>query len=107
MATLESSGTQSATIGTEHTLATLTGAKVYVLVVDTVNLANGDELLLRVKTMLLSAGTSREAYSAGYAHTQGQPIKLSIPVPSDQEYIATLEQTAGTGRSFDWKVLSI
>ena len=45
--TIEASGTQTATIDTEHTLATETDAKVYVLLVDTKNMVNGDELELR------------------------------------------------------------
>jgi len=45
---LEASGTQAATISTEHTLSTLTGAKVYTLFVDCANMADGDETEIRV-----------------------------------------------------------
>ena len=39
--TVEGSGTQTATINTEHTLHTNSGAKVLTLLVDTANMANG------------------------------------------------------------------
>ena len=103
---LEASGTQTATVGTEHTLATLTTAKTFQLYVDLANLASGDVVELRVYLKVLSGGTSREAQYAVYSGVQGQPIVWSIPVMSDIEVKFTLYQTAGTGRSFPWKVLS-
>lgn len=99
------SGSQSASISTEHTLATITDPGVYVLVVDTVNMVNGDELELRLKTKAKSGSTSRLAYSQTYIHAQGELNKYSIPVPVDTEIVATLKQVAGTGRSFDWNIL--
>lgn len=109
MPTLEASGTQSATVTTEHTLATLTGNKVYVLVVDTINMVGGDSLELRVKTKVLSGGTTRVMQKATYKHAQPADniIKMSVPVPSDQEFVATLKQVTGTSRNYPWKVLSI
>jgi hypothetical protein len=104
---VETSGTQSATVGTEHTLATVTGAKVLVLIVDTANLALGETLELRVKIKVLTAGTVRQAYMAAYQHAQSDPIKFSIPVPSPFSADFTLKQTSGTGRSYDWSVVSI
>lgn len=107
MPTLEASGTQAATIGTEHTLTTLTTNKTFVLVGDTAAMVNGDELELRVKTKVLTGGVLRQAYLGTYRNFQASPVKLSVPLPSDIEFVATLKQTAGTGRSFPWKVLSI
>lgn len=105
--TSAASGTQTATLDTEHTLTTKTDAGVYVLVVDTANLANDETLELKLKTKVKSGGTSRLAYSAIYKHIQGDPNKYSIPVPVDTEIIATLKQTGGTGRDFDWNLLVI
>ena len=99
------SGTQTATLDTEHTLDTETGAGVYVLVVDMANLANGDIVILRIKTKYATGGTSRLAYSAVYANIQAEPNKYSVPVPVDTEIICTLEQTDGTGRDFPWNLL--
>lgn len=105
--TQSNSGTQAATIGTEHTLATITTAGVYVLRVDVNALANGDRLVLRGKVRALSGGTTRQAFSAVFEHVQADKILDSIPVPVVHELVWTLQQTAGTGRSFDWSVLSL
>jgi len=105
--TVTASGTQSATVSTEHTLAgtgTLTAGKTYTLAVDCNAMATGDELELRIKTKVLSSGTERLAYIATYAHAQDTPIKVSIPVPCAQAATVTLKQTAGTGRSYDWNI---
>lgn len=101
------SATQTASLDTEHTLDTETGAGIYVLVVDTSNMANGDIVILRIKTKFASGGTSRLAYSATYANVQGEPNKYSIPIPVDTEIICTLEQTDGTGRDFPWNLLKM
>jgi hypothetical protein len=100
-------GTQTATIGTEHTLATSTTGKTYVLVVDTVNMVNGDELELRLKTKARTGNGSQVAYTAAYANVQATLNKYSVPVPANIELVATLKQTAGTGRNFIWSLLSI
>ena len=102
-----SSGTQTATISTEHSLATSTTGKTYVLAVNTANMVNGDELELRIYTKVLSGSTKQLAYYAAYAHTQGIPNKYSVPVPANQYCEASLKQTAGTGRSYEWALLSI
>ena len=106
MPSTESSGTQTAVIGTEHSLATITVARTLTLYVDTANMVNGDELELRVTKRVLVGGTNRLAYMASYAHIQAEPIKQSIPVISLFNAEFTLTQTVGTGRSFDWSVLS-
>lgn len=100
-------GTQTATIDTEHTLDTETTAGVYVLVVNTYNLAAGDVVILRIKTKAVHDGTSRLAYTATYANAQSEYIKYSIPVPIDTEFVCTLEQTDGTGRDFEWNLLKL
>lgn len=101
------SGTQAATLDVEHTLDTETTAGVYVLVVDTNAMALGDITILRIKTKDKSGGDSRLAFSAVYANVQAEPHKYSPPIPVDTEIICTLEQTDGTGRSYDWNLLRI
>lgn len=102
------SGSQTATIGTEHTLGSaIAAAGVFVLVVDAANMANGDVLELRIKTKAKSGATSRLAYVTTFAHAQTEPVKYSVPVPVDTEFVATLKQTAGTGRAFDWNILAL
>ena len=94
--TIEASGTQTATLTTEHVLATETEAKVYVLLVDTKNLVNGETLELRVKLKVLTGSTSALVYYATYIHAQHEIVKSSIPVASPGfEIIFTLEQNGG------------
>lgn len=108
MPTSIGSGTQTATIGTEHTLGSAdTTNKTYVLVVDTAAMVALDVLELRVYTIALTAGTERLAYFQVYRDTQNEPMKYSVPVPADISCKATLKQTAGTGRAFPWKLLSL
>ena len=108
MPTLEASGTLTAD-GTEQTLTTLTSNKTFILVVDTANMVNGEEVGLKVYSTCLAAGASRLAYYACYIHTQGIPLKFSVPVPSDISFIATLKQVAYVTayKTFPWKVLSL
>jgi hypothetical protein len=101
------SGSQSCTLDTEHTLDTETTAGVYVLVVDMNNLADGDVVILRIKTKNKSGSTSRLAYQATFANAQTEINKYSPAIPIDTELICTIEQTDGTGRSFDWNLLKM
>lgn len=101
------SGTQTATIDTEHSLTTQTGVGVYVLVVDTANMQAGDSLTVRVKTKYGSGGQLRlvDGGEKIFADVQDAPNKYSIPVPVDTEIVCTLTQTAGTGRDYPWSLL--
>lgn len=101
------SGTQSASIDTEHSLFSTTTAGTYVLVVDLNAMANGDGLRLRLKTKVLNGGTRRTVYCAFYANEQPTDDKIvySVPIPVTEDLEATLEQFMGTGRSFPWKIL--
>lgn len=105
--TVIASGTQTATISTEHTLNTDTTNHTYVLAVDAGNMVAGDLLELRLYTKVLSGGTERLAYVGSFQHTQGEPAKYSVPVPANISCKATLKQTAGTGRAYDWSLLAL
>jgi hypothetical protein len=108
--TVEGSGTQAASISTEHTLHTDSDAKVFVLEVDTAAMVAGDVLELRCYGILLAGGTEHLVFEGTFAHAQSEPIKTSIPFPSPGQtngFRATLKQTAGTGRSFPWSVVSV
>jgi hypothetical protein len=104
---VESSGTQTATVGTEHTLAAPTANKTRVLRVDCGAMANGDTVEIRIKTAVLAAGTVREQQNVTYANALGSPIVESVPVSSNQGATFTLKQTTGTGRSYPWAVLTL
>lgn len=105
--TVSSSGTQTATIDTEHSLATTSTAGIYQLMVDTNAMVNGDIVELVAKSNVLSGGTERILFKQIYAHIQAEPIKMSIPVTVPQTSTWTLQQTDGTGRAFPWALLKL
>ena len=107
MTTSKADGSQVATVDTEHTLTTITDTGTFQLTVDADALTEGDTVVLRVKHKVRSTGTTRLAYQATYSHTQAEPVKFSLPVPSLNELVFTLEQTDGTGRTFPWEVIEI
>lgn len=104
------SGSQTATIDTEHTLVTITAAGIYVLRVDTTNLAAGDRVVLRAKTEARSSDTAAKLlYEAAFSGAQIELLKDAPPVavPASGQVVFTLEQTDGTGRAFPWSVLDL
>lgn len=107
MPSSESSGTQSATVTTEHTLHTTTNAGSYVLMVNLTNMVAADELELTLKAKVLTGGSEVVAYRATYAHAQAHPLSVSVPLPSLFSLSATLKQTAGTSRDFEWQLVSL
>lgn len=107
MATTKADGSQTAVISTEHTLSTITDAGSYVLGVDLSNMALGDKLTLRIKTKVRGVGTTRLTYIANYVNNQSIGNCLSIPIASPHEFVATLEQTAGIGRAFNWEITEL
>lgn len=101
------SGSQTATLNTDHTLATQagpTGGAIYQLRVDTNALANGERVILTLRTRARVADTTRTLYQAVFEHAQGDPIKDSpaVAVPASSEVVAILRQEGGTGRAFPW-----
>ena len=108
--TSEASGTQSATVTTEHTLRDVTGAGTYQLIVDLGAMLAGDVTELRVYEAVLTGGTLRlvafqmfagaqeadklEAHSAWFPNLNVDAASLRF----------TLKQTFGTSRSYPWEV---
>lgn len=111
--TVQGSGTQTAVIGTEHTLLDVAVAGTFVFEVDTATLAAGDVLELRVYKKVLTGGTLRVAYYMRYFDAQptDDVYKISVPVSNDLVEAASLRFTlkqptnGGTGRAFPWKVM--
>lgn len=101
---VNTNGSQVATIGTESTLATITTAGIFQLVVDASVLANGDAVELRIYLKPASGGTEQLAYYTAFGNAQGQPLKTSLMIPSPISWRATLKQTTGTGRTYPWAV---
>lgn len=109
--TAHATGTQTATIATEHFLTSPNVAGTFTLHVDTVNMVAGDIVELRVYQMVLTGGTQRVAYLARFEGAQPVDDLIKISVPISNELTDTnalrfsLLQTDGTGRDFPWKVL--
>lgn len=109
--TAQATGTQAATVGTEHQVADVGVAAVFTFHVDCINLADGDVVELRVYQMVLTAGTARVVFQQAYygAQLADDVIKVSIPISNELTDSTSLrfsiKQTFGTGRSFPWKVL--
>jgi hypothetical protein len=109
--TAQASGTQTATVGTEHFLTSPNVVGTFTFHVDTINMAAGDIIELRVYQMVLTGGTQRVAYFTTYSDAQlaDDLIKISVPISNEltdtNSLRFSLKQTAGTGRAFPWKVL--
>jgi hypothetical protein len=104
---VETSGTQTATIGTEHDLATPSTAKTRVLIVDAAALAATEVLELRIKAPVLSGGTVSLVTLAGFTGALAEPHIQSPPVVMPQGGTFTLRQVSGTGRAFPWAILTL
>lgn len=104
------SGTQTATIDTEHTLGTdpqLTDG-TFALFVDLTNMADGDIVLFRFYEKLTATGdTQRGMILGSIVGAQTGDLWFSVPVINIHGGRFTLEQTDGTGRSFDWSIRTI
>jgi hypothetical protein len=100
-------GTQTAVVGTDHTLVTDTTNKTYVLFVDTVNMAKGDIVEITIFTKGRTGNASQRAYLASFQNAQSSPNKYSQPIPANVEIVCKLKQTAGTARNFIWALLSL
>lgn len=103
----ESEGTQTAVVGTEHTLAAPTTNKTRVIRVNCRNLANGDAVEIYIKTKVIASDPLTVQQVMTYANLMGSPVIESIPISSDLGATFTLKQTTGTARSFSWKVLTL
>lgn len=106
------SGTQTATVGTEHTLQSVPDQRGdFQLIVDLSNMASGDVMELRAYQKTLAGGTSRVV--ALYTFYGAQPANALIfnsdfflnDLTTEEGVKFTLKQTFGTGRNFAWKVL--
>jgi hypothetical protein len=106
--TVESSGSQTATLSTWHDVATVTTTPgVRVFAVDLTNLAMGETLDLRIKVNVRAADAQGILYLASYSHTQGEPVVQSVPVVVPDDATFSIRQTGGTGRAFPWAVYTL
>ena len=109
--TAQGSGTQTATVTTEHTLLDVAVPGTFTLHVDCVNMVALDVLELRIYQIVLTGGTRRVAYFQRWSDVQpvDDIIKISVPISNELTDSGslrfTLKQAAGTSRNFPWKVL--
>ena len=103
---INAAGTQVVTVGTEHTLFTASAPGVYVLLVDTTAMVNGDVIELSIKAKYASTGAYVQTHYATFAHVQSDPGKVSVPVIVPYAATFNIKQTAGSARSFDWCITS-
>jgi hypothetical protein len=108
--TVESSGTQTAVIGTEHTLFDTAAAGTRTLFVDATNLVSGDIVEIRIYKMAKSAGSRLVTYFVAYRGAQPaddlgkHSVAVWTGLTDSGALRFTLKQVAGTGRAFDWTV---
>ncbi len=107
------SGSQTATLTTEHILAETGGSNdlptggTYVLVVDVANLVATERLDLVAYGKARTGDTARVIYRAVIAGSQDDPLVHMVPIPTAHYTKFTLEQNNGTGRAFPWAVYAI
>lgn len=101
-------GTQTAVIGTEHTLATVTSPNTLQLLVDVANMTSAsgtdDRLEIREYVKVLSGGTERLVKTYTITGAQSELVAYTPPRGETVSIKYTLKQTQGTGRNFDWRV---
>jgi hypothetical protein len=105
---VNTSGSQTATIGTDHSLATISSAGTYQFVVDTANMVGGttpDILQLSVYTKTRSTDTERLLFQHFLIGAQNINEWPSPPFgAASADYTVKLKQIQGTGRAFPWAV---
>jgi hypothetical protein len=106
MATQYLSGSQTATINTEHNLSANPEVEsgVFQVFIDVANLVAGDFVEIRVKEKARSGDTQREVFVATVAGVQASPMWVSPPLILMHGWAVTLKQTEGTGRAFPWSI---
>lgn len=108
MSAVETSGTQTAVISTEHFLATPTAPiKTRRLLVDATALAATETLILRFYGPVLAAGTNALIRQVTFIGTLSEPHIQSVPVSMPQGGSISLQQTTGTGRAFPWAIITL
>lgn len=102
-------GSQTASIGTEHSLVTSpeTTDGVYCLVLDLANMAKSDILEIRFYEKARGADTQRLLFLDTLANAQTELLWMSPSVILMNGWNMTIKQTAGTGRAFPWSIRKI
>jgi hypothetical protein len=103
-------GSQTATVGTEHTLNTSTPETtdgIYQLFIDTSAMVAADITEIRIKEKARSADTQRQIMVATLAGAQSDPLWVSPTFVLMNGWDMTLKQTAGTSRAYPWSIRKV
>lgn len=104
------SGTQTATVGTEHFLGTDPEATdgAFQFVVDLSNMARGDTLEIRVYEAALSTDTaSLQVFLHILNNEQVDDLYMSPALLLLHRWRFSIKQTVGTGRSYKWSIRKV
>lgn len=111
MITVFDSDTQSTTVPSEHSLASVNVQGIFSFEIDLFNLAANDIIELKIYKIILTGGTKRVlAYAQFYGvQPTHDVIKIAGPFYNDLTDSNSLEfainQTHGSSRNYAWKVL--
>jgi hypothetical protein len=106
--TEHASGSQTATITTEHALVSnSTDDGVYQVFVDCNAMVAGDITELTIKEKARSSDSQRVVFRATLAGAQAEPLWVSPSLILMHGWDVTLKQTAGTGRAYPWSVRKV
>lgn len=104
MATNVATGTLTAD-GTEQTLSDITDANgAYALRLNTDNMGAGDKIVVRVYTKIADGDSYALEDEFTLANEQILKNKLSLSYPVTDDIKFTLEQSAGTNRTYKWVI---
>jgi hypothetical protein len=99
--------TAALTIGTPTTLATPTAGKTYQLTVDLNNMTATDVTTIITLAKAKSGGTLRQVRSQTISGVPADPIFMGAPYACINGLQYQILQSAGTGRTYDWSVVSL
>lgn len=107
MAAIESTGTQAATPGTPHILASPATIKTRMVSVDVSALAGTETVEIRIKGPVLAAGTVQLIKLFTYKAGEAEPHAQTLPIVQPQGGDITLTQVGGSSRSFPWDIITL
>lgn len=104
--TENTSGSQTATLSTDHTLATITTAGIYQLRVDTTNLVTGETLFVEVQEKVRTGDGYTTAFKQSFAGSTSEDTIVLIPWTVVWGVKFIIRQEGGTGRAFPWSIFT-
>lgn len=103
----QATGAQIATVGTEHTLASIADAKTFVVIVDISELVGGEFMEVLVKRKVRSVDSLKRCRSRIFSWLEGDidgVVQVSVDASGGGLYEVSLRQLNGTGRTFAWAI---